>query len=234
MNMYATDARTIDQLDVSTRATFIVRTYTHLLGAILAFTGIEVFFFSSGVADQIMRIVGSNPLILFGGFILVSWLGSRAAATAKSKAIQYMALAGFVVMEALVFVPILWYANNVVPQGGVISSAAAITLTGFGLLTFIAFWTRKDFSFMGAMLRWVGIGALIAIVASFVFGFELGAWFSVAMVLFAGGAVLYDTSNVLHHYPEDRYIAASLQLFASVAMMFFYVLRLLLAFTSRD
>ena len=48
-----------------------------------------------------------------------------------------------------------------------------------------------------------------------------------AMVAFAGAAILYDTSNVLRHYPEDRYVAASLELFASTALMFWYVLRLL-------
>ncbi len=50
-------------------------------------------------------------------------------------------------------------------------------------------------------------------------------------VAFAGAAILYDTSNVIHHYPSDRYVGAALQLFASVAMMFWYVLRL---FMSRD
>ena len=45
-------------------------------------------------------------------------------------------------------------------------------------------------------------------------------------------AILYDTSNVLHHFPEDRYVGAALQLFASVALMFWYVLRLFMS--SRD
>jgi len=36
---------------------------------------------------------------------------------------------------------------------------------------------------------------------------------------------------VLHHYPEDRYVSAALSLFSSVALMFWYVLRL---FMSRD
>jgi hypothetical protein len=52
------------------------------------------------------------------------------------------------------------------------------------------------------------------------------------MIGFAGAAILYDTSNVLHHYPEDRYVGAALQLFASVALMFWYVLRLFMG--SRD
>ena len=32
------------------RAAFLTRTYTHLLGAILLFAGIEVFLFTSGLA----------------------------------------------------------------------------------------------------------------------------------------------------------------------------------------
>ena len=43
---------------------------------------------------------------------------------------------------------------------------------------------------------------------------------------FAGVAILYDTSNVLHHFPEQRYVGAAMQLFASVALMFYYVLML--------
>jgi FtsH-binding integral membrane protein len=99
---------------------------------------------------------------------------------------------------------------------------------GFVGLTAVAFSTRKDFSFLGAMLRWAGILAIVLIVASILFGFQLGTFFSVAMVAFAGAAVLYDTSNVLHHYPEDRYVGAALALFASIALMFWYVLRIFL------
>jgi hypothetical protein len=105
-------------------------------------------------------------------------------------------------------------------------------MMGFVGLTAVAFSTRKDFSFLGGMMRWLGMMALVLIVASVIFGFELGTWFSVAMVTFAGAAVLYDTSNVLHHFPEDRYVGAAMQLFASVALMFWYVLRIFLG--SRD
>ena len=59
------------------------------------------------------------------------------------------------------------------------------------------------------------------------FGFQLGTFFSVAMIALAGGSILYDTSNVMLRYPQDRHVAASLELFASVALMFWYVLRLL-------
>jgi hypothetical protein len=141
-----------------------------------------------------------------------------------------MALGGFVVAEAIIFVPLLYIANSVAP--GMITSAALVTLAGFGGLTAIAFTTRKDFSFLGGLLRWGIMLALVLIVASVIFGLHLGTIFSVAMVGLAGAAILYDTSNVLHHYPEDRYVGAALQLFASVAMMFFYVLQIFLS--SRD
>ncbi len=82
---------------------------------------------------------------------------------------------------------------------------------------------------MRGVLMWGGVVAMLAIVGGILFGFELGTWFSVAMIGFAGAAILYDTSNVLHHFPEDRYVGAALQLFASVALMFWYVLRLFMA-----
>ena len=151
------------------------------------------------------------------------------AHTAQSRAVQYVALVGFVVAEAIIFVPLLAIAITLQP--GIVESAVGVTLLGTAGLTAVALITRKDFSFLRGMLVWGGILALVGIVASVLFGFELGTWFSVAMIGFAGAAVLYDTSNILHHYPEDRYVGAALALFASIALMFWYVLRL---FMSRD
>jgi FtsH-binding integral membrane protein len=51
------------------------------------------------------------------------------------------------------------------------------------------------------------------------------------MVAFAGAAILYDTSNILHRYRTDQHVAASLSLFASVALLFWYILSI---FSSRD
>ncbi len=229
-----TDSRYADSPSVrigeDTRAAFIGRTYLHLFGAIIAFVLIEVWLFSSGLAETIARsMLGVSWLWVLGGFIVVSWLASRAAFTARSPAAQYAALGAFVVAEALIFVPMLYIANRVAP--GAIQSAATITLIGFAGLTAVAFLSRKDFSFLGSLLKWGGILALVAIVGGVIFGFTLGTWFSVAMVGLAGGAILYDTSNILRNFPEDRHVGAALQLFASVALMFWYILRI---FMSRD
>jgi FtsH-binding integral membrane protein len=226
----STQAMPVAALGVDARSIFLTRTYNHLLGAILGFTGLEIFYFKAGLAEPVARaMLGVNWLLVLGGFILVSWLASRAAASSTSMGTQYLALTGFVVAESIIFVPLLFIADYYAP--GAIESAATLTLLGFAALTGIAFWTRKDFSFLGGLLRWAMILALLAIVGGVLFGFQLGTWFSVLMIGVAGAAILYDTSNVIHHFPEDRYVAASLQLFASVALMFWYVLSF---FTSRN
>jgi FtsH-binding integral membrane protein len=213
------------------RATFIVKTYNHLFGAIALFALIEYGLFSTGIGPAMATaMLGGNWLLVLGGFMLVSWIASHAAHSAKSLATQYAALLGFVVAEAIVFVPLLYIADTVAP--GAIKSAAVVTLLGFGGLTAVAFTTKKDFSFLGGLLRWGGILALVAIAAGVIFGFQLGTFFSVIMVGFAGAAILYDTSAVLRDFPTNRYVAASLQLFSSVALMFWYVLRIFIS--SRD
>lgn len=210
------------------RAQFITRTYLHLFGAILAFTLLEMAYFMSGVAAPMaIAMLSTSWLLVLGGFVVVSWLATRIAHVAESPGAQYAALGGYVVAESIIFVPLLLIAQIAAP--GVIQSAAVVTLFGFTGLTVVVFATRKDFSFLGGLLGWCGVVALTLIVAGVLFGFQLGTFFSVAMIALAGGAVLHDTSKVLHHYPEDRYVAASLQLFASVALMFWYVLRLFLS-----
>jgi FtsH-binding integral membrane protein len=220
----------VAELSAQSRSDFIWRTYGHVAAAILLFAGIETYLFDSGLAVPLAQsMLGVNWLLILGAFMIVGWLATHVAHTVQSKPLQYVALVGFVVAQAIIFLPLLAIAISLQP--GIVESAVGVTLLGTGGLTAVAFITRKDFSFLRGLLVWGGILALIGIAASVLFGFDLGTWFSVAMIGFAGAAVLYDTSNILHHYPEDRYVGAALQLFASIALMFWYVLRL---FMSRE
>lgn len=211
------------------RGRFILRVYGHLLGAIAAFVGIEVWLFQSGLAEKIAgALLGVNWMLVLGGFMVSGWLARGLAARAGGLGMQYAGLALYVVAQSVIFVPMLYIANHYA-GGGVIGSAALLTVLGFVGLTLIVFQTRKDFSFLGGMLRWGGIVALVAIAGGVFFGWELGTWFSVAMVALAGGAILYDTSKIAIYWPSDRYVGAALELFASVALFFWYILRLLMA-----
>ena len=231
-SVYAPNPNTYTNVEVSERSAFITRTYAHLLGAVLSFIAIEVYLFQSGYALEITQALMQNWMITLGGFILLGWIGSAYAARAESSLAQYFGLALYVVAEALIFVPMLYIADQI--GNGLIESAAQISVIGFLGLSAVVFVTRKDFSFMRAFLMWAGIVALLIIFGAFMFGLELGVWFSIGMIALAGGSILYDTSSILHHYPTDRHVGAALQLFASVALLFFYVLRLLIALQSSD
>ncbi|MGB5344937.1 MAG: Bax inhibitor-1 family protein [Woeseia sp.] len=211
------------------RAQFIWRCYAHVVGAILAFAGIEAYLIQSGIAERIAQPMLQNWLLVLGAFMLASWGASHVAHRIQSTQAQYAAFAFFIVVEALIFAPLLFIANK--SQPGIIDSAAGVTVLGSAGLIAVAMITRKDFSFLRGLLLWGGILAMVGIAASILFGFQLGTWFSVGMVGFAGAAVLYDTSNIMRHYPQDRYVAASMALFASIALMFWYILQL---FMSRD
>jgi len=212
---------------VDSRSIFITRTYTHLVAGILGFILVELALFESGLAEQVARFMFSVPwMLILGAFMLTGWLATRTAQTSTSIGMQYFAYGAYVLVEALIFVPLLYLAESKAP--GTIDSAVLITALGAGGLMVVAHQTRKDFSFLRGILMWGGVLAIIAMIGGAVFGFQLGTWFSVAMIGFAGAAVLYDTSNIINYYPEDRYVSAAMQLFASIALMFWYVLRLLM------
>jgi FtsH-binding integral membrane protein len=212
---------------VEDRSQFIWRCYAHVVGAILVFAGIEAYLLQSGIAYNIAVMAQGSPWIMLGAFVLVGWGGMHLAHKLDSIQAQYAVFAVFIFVYAVVFSPLLLVALQYAP--GAIDSAAGITvLASVGLIA-TAMITRKDFSFLRGMMVWIGMLALVAIVSSIAFGFELGTWFSIAMIGFAGAAVLYDTSNIMHHYPKEKYVAASMALFSSIAMMFFYILRLLMS-----
>ena len=217
----------VAEASVEDRSEFIWKTYAHVVAAILTFAAVEVYFFQSGIAVAVAAPMINNWLLVLGGFMLVSWGASHVAHRLESTPAQYAAFAVFIIAEALIFAPLLFIANETAP--GVIESAAGVTVLGSVALIATAMITRKDFSFLRGMLVWIGMLALVAIVGSIIFGFQLGTWFSVAMIGFAGAAVLYDTSNIMHHYPQDRYVAAAMALFASIALMFWYILRLFMS-----
>jgi len=219
----------VSEASVEDRSNFIWKCYAHVVGAILVFAGIEGYLIQSGVANSIAVMSQSSPMLFLGAFVLVGWGGTHLAHKLESIQMQYAVFAVFIFIYAIVFSPLLLMATLYAP--GMIDTAAGITvLASAGLIATVMI-TRKDFSFLRGLLVWIGMLAIVGIFGSMIFGFHLGTWFSVAMIGFAGAAILYDTSNIMHHYPQDRYVAASMSLFASIAMMFFYILRLLM---SRD
>jgi FtsH-binding integral membrane protein len=210
------------------RAAFIRRTYTLLAAAILAFIAVEGLLFMSGAATAIASLLFSGGsigwLLVLGLFMGVSFLANRWATSETSVATQYMGLGIFIIAEAIIFVPLIMMATYYSGDASVLLKAGTVTIGLFLGITMTVFVTRTDFSFLAPVLAIGGFAALGFIIASALFGFSLGTVFAFVMVAFAGTAILYETSQVLHRFNTKQHVAASLTLFASVALLFWYIL----------
>lgn len=219
------------------RSLFVRRTYIHLAGAITAFALIEMLIFAiagEAVGNLIGTMVsGWNWLFVLGAFMVVSWIAHSWAASATSLTTQYLGLTIYVVAEAIIFLPLLYVAHAIGDE--TILAAALMTGIVFGGLTTFIFITKADLSGWGKYLWLAGLVAMGVIVCSIVTGgFGLGVIFSAVMIALACGYILYETSNVLLHYRTTQHVAAALALFASVALLFWYILQIVLAFSGRD
>jgi FtsH-binding integral membrane protein len=219
------------------RTTFIRRTYLHLAGAIALFIGIEAIIFTLVPAATLEGLMGMliasrwGWLVVLGAFMGVSWLAQSWATSDTSQSVQYLGLGLYVVAEAVIFVPLLYVARMFAPEA--IPAAGVLTLVVFGGLTALVFITRTDLTSWGKYLWCAGFAALGVVIAGVIFNFDLGVWFSGLMIGLASAYILYDTSNVLHRYRTEQYVAAALALFASVALLFWYILRLMMELNRR-
>ena len=225
----------VSEAPLETRTDFVRKTYTHLAGAIGVFAALEWVLLQIIPAHTVLGLLQSSPyswLMVLGAFMAVSWIANKWANGGASKTMQYAGLGLYVVAEAVIFLPMLMMATLYDPAA--IGKAGVVT--GFMVLglTAIAFTTKKDFSFLGGMLKigfLIALGVIIASVFMPGLASGMGLWFSLIMIVLASGSILYNTSQIMYHYAPGQHVAASLSLFASVALLFWYVLRL---FMSRD
>lgn len=222
----------VAEAPLETRTDFVRKTYSHLAGAIGVFALLEWILLSIIPLDTMFSLLQSSRyswLLVLGAFMVVSMIANKWAYNGASKGMQYAGLALYVVAEAVIFLPLLAFATLYDPAA--IGKAGVVT--GFMVLglTAIAFTTKKDFTFLGGILKIGCIVALGLIVAGVFFPSlmaGMGIWFSIGMIVLASGSILYNTSAIMYHYAPGQHVAASLSLFASVALLFWYVLRIFL------
>ena len=235
-DQYTAGAAIASEASADTRVAFLKKTYLHLFGAIVVFVALVAGIQSMPGVDGMVQFMstGWNWLFVLGAFIAVSYFAERMARNAASLSTQYLGLGLYVVAMAVLSTPLIFIARmfqanlatDANPGGPpIILAAAGGTLAIFAALTGIVLLTKKDFSFLRSALYMLGFIAIGLIVCSIIFGFDLGIIFTVAMIGFASLWILYDTSNVLHHYHTGQYVSASLALFASVILLFWYILR---------
>lgn len=217
------------------RVSFIKKTYAHLAGAILLFTGLEFFLFEVQVGKELaihltnFVLAGRfNWLAFFGLFVVASWVAGRWAKSATTRKSQYLCLLLYSVAVAIIFLPLLFIVAVRLNVPELIAQAGVISVALFGAITAVIVIARKDFSVLKSALVMGTIIAGGAIIAGLMHGFTLGIPLGAGTVVLVGGFVLIYTSRVLASYHPQQYVAAALALFSAIALLFWYFIKILI------
>jgi len=225
----------VDRAPADERAAFIRRTYGHLAGGVLVFMILEYVLLQLPIVESMVRAINHTPmlwLLVLGIFFVVNMVADSWARSDRPQGMQYLGFGLCIFGWAVVFTFPLWYAAHIPQYHGVIEQAGIMTACVFGGLTLTVLFTGKDYSFLAPVLS---IGTMLAagfIIAAMIFGFHLGLIFCFAMVALASVSIIYNTSNVMHRYSPRQHVAAAMSLFASVALLFWYILQI--AMQSRE
>lgn len=228
MNNYNKGSVLATQTKDAGRVAFYRNTYANLALGVLAFVVVEAILLR---IDPLVKLL--VPLSRFGwlalltGFMFATMYARRIANRNSSKTMQYAGYLLFIVAEAIIFVPLLYAGLRYGAGTHLISQAAIVTAGLFTGLTVAVFLTKTDFSVLRTGLSVGFFIALGLIVAALLFGFTLGLWFSVAMVVLSAGSILYHTYQIKNRFSNDRYVPAALSLFASLMLMFWYIIRIM-------
>ncbi|RLJ32287.1 hypothetical protein CLU97_1738 [Chryseobacterium sp. 7] len=223
-----TDVLVAHSSDVE-KANFYKKTYLHVALSILAFIGVETILLKTVPAELIAMMFAQRYiwLLIIGVFWLASVLASKWSLS-QSKSTQYLGLGFYILLEAIIFMPLLFIATNIEGGANVIFQAATLTIAMFAGISAVAFTSKRDFSFLRNIIVIGGFISIGLIVGGMIFGFNLGLWFSVGMVILASVTILYQTSKLKDSYGTNQYVGAALQLFASIMLLFWYILSILM------
>jgi FtsH-binding integral membrane protein len=214
------------------RAAFFRRTYGLVAASFGAFAIALFGLFVSGVAETFMRAIAGVGTWGMLGVMVLFWLGTTAAQSLAfsraSRAAQYTGLGIYVLLQALIFVPLIYYTAIVTKgnPGEILIPACLATGALVVALTAVVFMTNLDFSFLKVAIVIGSICALGIIVVSLFAGWSLGAWFSIAMIVLMATVILYQTNEVKNTMETDQHVAAAFVLFSSFVTLLFYVIRL--------
>ncbi len=211
------------QQGLASRTAFIKKVYVTLLQGLSA----------AGVAGLIGAQIPHVVIPMMGGFAFVSFLLMASAIWMRrnhtwNKGLFY----AWNMVQGLTLggvYPLLVHSGH----GDVFWMAIGTAIAVFGSLTAYVFATRKDFNWMGGFLFTMCWGMFFVSIFNWVLGLGMGSnlLYNVLGLGMVSGFILYDTSNVLHHYDDDEHYAAALEL----AWDFIYLVwKLINLFLSRD
>jgi modulator of FtsH protease len=206
------------QAPVGERLAFLKKVYGLLSLSVLLAAG-AAWITSNNI--PFASFVAQNMLMFFileiGAIFFTFWARKR-------ETMGLIALFSFTILTGITTTPLL-----LAYTGGTVTMAAFLTGLTFAGLSFYALTTKRDLTFMGGMLR---TGLILLIVGSLLNAFLFkSAWGSfgiscVGVFLFSG-FILYDTKNIMHRYPTDEVISATLTLYLDILNLFIFILHII-------
>ena len=214
-------AQTAAQATLAERLGFIRKVYAlFFLGTLFAIGGVLLSFSFPPLLEYSLKHPWIMLFVMLGGVM-------GAQAVRHVRGVNLLALFGFTTLTGVVISPLmaLVWVNN--PAS--ILQAGVLTVGIFGGLTVYAFVSKRDFSFLRGMIVTGLIVMILAgllnvfLIGSSAFGFAIAA----ATLLVFAGFVLYDTSNIIRHYPTNEYVAGALSLYLDAFNIFLALIRIL-------
>lgn len=213
------------------RMAFVRRTYAHLFAELAATALVVYVALQVPAVQQIAGAVMGRWYIYILCFFGVSLVTRKMLEGQRSIGIQYAAAVIWVLFLGLLVTPLAMIAKYQTGSYAVLGEGAILTGCVFAGITAYAFFTKKDFSYLGGALWMLSLLAFGIGMVSMIFGGFGGSGsliYSCAMVVLLGGWVLYDTSKVLHHRHVSQHVAASVDLLVDFVYMFIYIVSILL------
>ena len=252
-DLYNAQVAPVSEGTVSERLVFLKRVYSWmtaglivcgLSAAICIESGITMKYLLKPMFDGssgLSRFMGH--LLMFAGLIVTMRWAYSARHKPTTNTIAFAAFAGFlgfmisdIIMIALIVSGADAATAQTLAMGGVpnldgslVYQALGATVAMFAGLSFVAFTSKKDFSFMRGMLT----AALFGLIALMIINiFVQSSAFSMAITLFGivifSGYILFDTQKIMRTYPSNEHVAGAITLFYDFVMLFVFILQLLI------
>ncbi|QHM70534.1 FtsH protease modulator YccA [Mixta intestinalis] len=200
----------------------VLRNTYFLLGLTLAFSAV------TATVSTLLNLPAPGLILMLVGFYGLMFLTYRLA----NSPLGILAAFAFTGFLGYSLGPIL---NAFLSAG--MSDAIALALGGTALVFFgcsaYVLTTRRDMSFLGGMMMAGFVVLLVAVIANLFLhlpGLQLAI--SALFILFSTGAILWETSNIIHG-GETNYIRATISLYVSLYNIFVSLLSIL-GFASRN
>ena len=212
----------MDRIVSSTRGSSLITTHKvlrntfFLLGLTLAFSAV------TATLSTVFALPAPGFILMLVGFYGLMFLTYRLADSPTG------------ILAAFAFTGFLGYSLGPIlnsflsaGMGDVIGLALGGTALVFFCCSAYVLTTRKDMSFLSGMMMAGFVVLLVAVVANLFLNIPaLHLAISVLFVLFSAGAILWETSNIIHG-GETNYIRATVSLYVSLYNIFVSLLSLL-------